>query len=72
MDADDLRVVRQACPEAQIYVGSGASTDSAPRLLEFADGLIVGTSVKADGILDQPVDPARVAALRAAMDRKRM
>ncbi len=72
VDADDLRVVRQACPEAQIYVGSGASTDSAPRLLEFADGLIVGTSVKADGILDQPVDPARVAALRAAMDRKRM
>jgi membrane complex biogenesis BtpA family protein len=72
VDADDLRVVRQACPEAAIYVGSGASVDSAPRLLEFADGLIVGTSVKVDGLLAQPVDPARVLALRAAMDTKRM
>ncbi|MCH1502557.1 MAG: BtpA/SgcQ family protein [Verrucomicrobiales bacterium] len=72
VDADDLRVVRQACPEAAIYVGSGSSVESAPRLLEFADGLIVGTSVKVDGLLAQPVDPARVQALRAAMDAERM
>lgn len=68
VDVDDLRIVRQACPDTPIYVGSGADVDSAPRLLEFADGLIVGTSVKVDGILANPVDLARVQALRGAMD----
>lgn len=72
VDVDDLRVVRQACPDAKIYVGSGASVDSAPRLLEFADGLIVGTSVKVDGFLAQPVAIDRVQALRAAMDSGQM
>ncbi|MEL7087651.1 MAG: BtpA/SgcQ family protein [Planctomycetota bacterium] len=49
-----------------IFVGSGASARTAAALLESADGLIVGTSVKRDGRLDRPVDPARVAAVLAA------
>lgn len=71
-DLDELRGVRavmdtlgdQAVP---IWVGSGASADTAAALLEFADGLIVGTSVKEDGQLGRPVDPARVEALLAAV-----
>ena len=69
VDADDLRIVRQACPDAPIYVGSGVSVTSASSLLDHANGLIVGTSVKVNGLLANPVDPARVSALRTAMDR---
>ena len=68
VDVEDLRMARMACPEATILVGSGATEKSAGRLLAFADGLIVGTSVKVEGALANPVDPARVTALRAAMD----
>ena len=68
VDVEDLRLVRQACPQAKLLVGSGADVASAPQLLQFADGLIVGSSVKRHGQLANPVDPARVAALREAMD----
>jgi predicted TIM-barrel enzyme len=35
--------------------------------LRFADGVIVGSSLKKDGKLANPVDPKRVAALVKAM-----
>ena len=60
----DLASVRSACPDTPLFVGSGATAESAPRLLEYATGLIVGTAVKRDGILSNPVDPSRVAAIR--------
>ncbi|NNE90341.1 MAG: BtpA/SgcQ family protein [Verrucomicrobiales bacterium] len=61
-DLADLKAVREAVPEAQILVGSGATAGNAKELLEFADGLIVGTSLK-NG---EAIDPAKVAELRAA------
>lgn len=62
----DLRAVRAAVPKAGVYVGSGATVESLPALLEFADGAIIGTAAKVEGIVTNPVDPARVAALRTA------
>ena len=66
-DAEDLRQVREACPEAPLLVGSGARVDNARELLEFADGLIVASSLKVDGRLANPVDRERVQALREVM-----
>ena len=60
--------MKEACPDAPLLVGSGVKVETAPDLLEFADGLIVASSLKVDGVLSNPVDPARVAALRAVMD----
>ncbi len=57
---DDLRAVRGAVPGTPLYVGSGASI---PALLAVADGIIVGTAAKFDGVLANPVDPARVRAM---------
>lgn len=73
-DLGELREVRRVMDglggrAVPVFVGSGASARTATDLLEFADGLIVGTSVKRDGQLGQPVDPARVAALMAAVRR---
>ena len=63
---EDLQAVRAALPDTPIYVGSGATVQSLPALLEVADGAIVGTAAKADGILGNPVDPERVRALVVA------
>jgi membrane complex biogenesis BtpA family protein len=59
----DLKKVRGAAPEMPLLVGSGATADNAAELLSVADGLIVGTSVKRDGVLANPVDVARVRRL---------
>jgi membrane complex biogenesis BtpA family protein len=67
-EVDDVRRVRVACPEATILLGSGVNADNAKTYMEFADGAIVGTSVKKGGDLFKPVDPSRVAALRKAMN----
>jgi hypothetical protein len=59
----DLKRVRGAVPEVPLLVGSGATPETAAELLSVADGLIVGTAVKRDGILANPVDPRRVRRL---------
>ncbi|MDG2125468.1 MAG: BtpA/SgcQ family protein [Verrucomicrobiales bacterium] len=59
----DLEAVRGACPGARIYVGSGATVENAGELLRCADGLIVGSSLKRDGVLSNPVDVERVKRL---------
>ena len=63
---EDVKKVRQACPEARILIGSGVTAESAPALLEYADGVIVGTSLKVDGKVQNPVDEKRVRAMRDA------
>ena len=66
-EVDDLRRVKGACPDAPLLVGSGARVDNARELLEYADGLIVASSLKVDGVLANPVDVKRVQELRKAM-----
>lgn len=61
-DLEDLRSVRETVPDKPVYVGSGANLDNIGKLLKFADGLIVGTSVKTDGKTTAPVDVHRATA----------
>jgi uncharacterized protein len=63
---DDLKRVRGAAPRVRLLVGSGATPESIAELLSIADGAIVGTSLKHDGDVDAPIDPARVRRLVAA------
>jgi len=66
----DLERVRLAAPNVPLLVGSGAAPENAADLFALADGLIVGTSVKRDGVVTNRVDPDRVRALvRAAGPR---
>lgn len=58
----DLRRVRVAVPDAHILIGSGARPDNVARLLESADGLIAGTSIKRDQATTAPVDPQHARA----------
>ena len=66
--AEDLRTVKETCPDAPLLVGSGAKVETAKELLEFADGLIVASALKKDGVLANPVDAGRVRELREVMD----
>ena len=62
-DVGDLEAVREALPSTPIFVGSGSSKENVSSLLKFADGIIVASSVKRQGILENPVDADRVRAL---------
>ena len=66
VNAADLRAVRATLADTPIYIGSGATAMTLPSLLEIADGAIVGTAGKIDGIVSNAVDRDRVRALVAA------
>jgi membrane complex biogenesis BtpA family protein len=62
----DVAIVRRAVPEAPVLVGSGVNDQSVRHTLDVAHGAIVGTWLKRDGRVDQPVDVDRVRRLVAA------
>ena len=62
-DLADVERIRAACPMAMILIGSGVTVKNAAALLKVADGVIVGSSLKRSGVLHNPVDVKRVAAL---------
>jgi membrane complex biogenesis BtpA family protein len=66
-DVADVRMVREACPGATVLLGSGVTAANVGQYLPFANGFIVGSSLKRGGRLDAPVDVRRVAALRRAI-----
>ncbi len=61
----DLGDARLASP-LPLVVGSGVTPESVPDLFAYADALIVGTSVKRDGVWSNPVDADRARRLVAA------
>ena len=62
----EVAAVRKAVPEAPVLVASGVNDQTVRATLDVAQGAIVGTFLKRDGRVDQPVDPARVRRLVAA------
>lgn len=64
-----LRAVRDAVPEAPLFAGSGVTTATLVETLALADGVIVGSSLKLDGHLTNPVDPERAGRFVAAAKR---
>ncbi len=64
VDVTELERVRERAAQARILIGSGLTLDNAPELLRFADGAIVGTYLKRDGQLANPVDVDRVKRLK--------
>jgi uncharacterized protein len=64
-DAPDLEKVRQAkelAGDRPVLLGSGTDARNIAAFLEVADGAIVGSSVKQDGVIENAVDVARVRA----------
>jgi uncharacterized protein len=66
-DPERLREVREAVPEAPVWIGSGLTPENASHLLEEADGAIVGSTLHREGAAGRGVDPDRVATFTAAV-----
>jgi membrane complex biogenesis BtpA family protein len=65
----DVERVRKALPQAKILVGSGVTVANARDYLQFADGVIVGSSLKFGGRIGAHVDQKRVSALSKIVGR---
>jgi uncharacterized protein len=64
---DDVRTVKQGAAGRPVFVGSGISAANIRDYASDADGFIVGSSLKANGDVRQPVDPLRVKELLARL-----
>jgi hypothetical protein len=62
-DLEVGKAVRSSVPKGtRVVVGSGAAVGNLPRLLDFADSVIVGSGVKVDNAADNRVDPMKATA----------
>lgn len=65
IDLGELTQARATAGDTPVLAGSGVSTENIDRILTIADGAIIGTALKTNGLAANPVDPARVKALMA-------
>jgi uncharacterized protein len=68
-DAPDLAKVREAkalAGDRPVLLGSGVTEHNVADFLGAADGIIVGSSLKVDGVCENPVDVSRVRRLVTA------
>jgi membrane complex biogenesis BtpA family protein len=65
---NDLATVATAS-SLPVFVGSGATADTVRTLLATANGVIVGTAIKVDGVSTNPVDLERARAVVAEARR---
>jgi uncharacterized protein len=64
-----VRTVKRHAGAAGIYIGSGVDASNVERLLQVADGVIVGTALKRGGKVSASVDPTRVRGLVSSVRR---
>lgn len=58
-DLDDLREAKEVAGAVPVLANTGVNHENVARLLQIADGAIVGTSLKVNGSTWNPVDPER-------------
>jgi len=66
---EDVITVKHHAGAAPVYIGSGVDEGTIGKLLEAADGAIVGTAVKRGGDVSAPVDARRVRTLMSMVRR---
>lgn len=58
---EDLELASAAAHGTPVFIGSGASWENISTLMQAADGVIVSSSLKRRGRIEQPIDPTRVS-----------
>jgi hypothetical protein len=66
---EDLELASAAAKGTPVFIGSGASWENIPQLIQAADGVIVSSSLKRRGQIEQAIDPNRVSQFVEAMQR---
>ncbi|MFH7242106.1 MAG: photosystem I biogenesis protein BtpA [Spirulina sp.] len=64
---EDLELAKAAAGACPVFIGSGATWDNIGTLMQAADGVIVASSLKRHGDINQPIDPIRVGQFVEAM-----
>jgi uncharacterized protein len=64
---EDLRQAKEAAGSTPIIIGSGADFSNISSLMQFADGVIVSSSLKRQGKIENSIDPIRVSQFVEAM-----
>jgi membrane complex biogenesis BtpA family protein len=74
IDLADLRAAKEAAPETPVLANTGVKAETVAQILAIADGALVGTTLKRDGITWNPVDRDRAMrfmdAARAGRDHR--
>jgi hypothetical protein len=70
-DLGELRAAKEAVPRTPVLANTGVTRETVGRVLDVADGAIVGTHLKRDGITWNPVDPARAGRFMEAVSSAR-
>jgi membrane complex biogenesis BtpA family protein len=63
----ELKMVKMACPNLPVLVGSGINAQNLNDYTEWADGLIVGSALKIDGHWANDIDENNLADLLTAL-----
>jgi hypothetical protein len=66
---EDLELASAAANGTPVFIGSGASWENISTLMQAADGVIVSSSLKRRGKIEQPIDPIRVSQFVEAARR---
>lgn len=59
LDLEELREAKAAVPATPVLANTGVRAETVGEILGIADGVLVGTSLKVDGVTWNPVDPER-------------
>lgn len=71
-DSEVLRRVKDTVPQTVVLANTGVRPENVERQLSIADGAVVGTAFKVDGVFENPVDGLRVAEfMRLVRDFRR-
>jgi membrane complex biogenesis BtpA family protein len=62
---EDLEAVKAALPGTPVLANTGVKHETVAEVLRIADGCVVGSALKVDGITWNPVDPDRAADFMA-------
>ena len=66
---EDLELAKAAALGTPVFIGSGASWENISTLMGAADGVIVSSSLKRHGRIEQTIDPIRVSQFVEATRR---
>jgi hypothetical protein len=58
---EDLELASAAAGDTPVFIGSGASWENIPQLMQAANGVIVSSSLKRHGKISETIDPIRVS-----------
>lgn len=59
-DAQLLKRVKDTVPNTVVFANTGVRYENVEQQLEYADGAVVGTTFKKDGVFENHVDEERV------------